>query len=1185
MALLDESVQNTVQVIINSIDVTGKVIAYNRDQNICTGIANLSITMIDTGVHYDPWDVVILYEEGSKAGIFYVSSVMLVKNSGELQLVCQDGSKKLSDYFIDEEYTVGANSTTGEWIRKILGDVGVPYVITGGSGPPLAEGSTLGLQSAYDVIIQLVQFSTWYIYFNDNGVAIIGKMDAPSGNPLSLDDTKIASVKTIKHDHNLRNRAVVWGGTDFITGEWIYSDMSVITPWNYGSSDLRAIVFANSGIKAQVDADNMARMILSTFAKIDFEKEIQAIGLYNVTVGSYVFLSSIGHTGGGMITTLNVNVSDKGMITFMVLDERCPRLLAWWGDYDDYVYAGTAESGVWRKPLDEDAWEPFNDGLTSSSGIGIKDLYINDYIYAAVTVSGEAFIRSGYGYWDLFTPSGLLDGDSEVYYSGSPLATACTINHYENDILFGFNNASGDLTRRSWTVLVQPAGEQIVAYPINVSGDYNVKLHDLDTNDTINILTVDILGSGYYVLPPMSDFTPVNGQITRGMDANGLIEYDHMDKDAYTIGIADEDETVTIKLSLRDYEFWIAHGNTIVTIKNTQTHIKVSVWDDETSTFTTTGPFDITGALAWINFFGDSGGPITVAHAGGSLYNILGVRFDSSFNRLTYAIAQFNTEDESSDLIYYAQYTILSSNIDLGFGYVGDGCMAYFYMGFVDEKQKFDFVGASALTVSSEVIRRDIASFAWEDSNVSFLETSAGIHAYLAYNRMTDRNPIYIEVEVGVISYSYIKATNTINYSRDALYNGKYTLFDYGCYHDNIYDNGYSIGPVGAYTIKDFAVGRIVISKSFTVWPTLEEHYSTHVLKILFPAGNFSTVAFEDPAECADGGLDDIAGYAYGSPDDVVCAINADNTKFNYLGNDSKFITFDPVPHDHAITVDAGYTIIGAWLQSDFNDGAFYFLVKKDSDDVLQLWKYKGEEWVNKISLTTPYAGYARRFLMVLNKLVMWTDGEDFLAGIIEVGSTSTIGQIVPIYLALLDDGSGNFSIIKTLEDIYRIDISQGTPTVLFNIPSSGILEAASGYLPVYETFMNTSDDFYTITTNYPTYDARVIDFMIPSGIYLASGVADSEDGRYILFGTDDMIVGVPVSLSGGTIVIDNFSGAITQIEISNTLSEPYIFGSTITDSGEPIFYQRGPSNPFFTAQSTGLPNSEITVIRLDDRI
>jgi len=105
---------------------------------------------------------------------------------------------------------------------------------------------------------------------------------------------------------------------------------------------------------------------------------------------------------------------------------------------------------------------------------------------------------------------------------------------------------------------------------------------------------------------------------------------------------------------------------------------------------------------------------------------------------------------------------------------------------------------------------------------------------------------------------------------------------------------------------------------------------------------------------------------------------------------------------------------------------------------------------------------------------------------------------------------------------------------------------------------------------------------------YFKESADGSFDNFHFAATTNDMnIRSFNVNLeSEGEIV---FSGAIVssgtqlhRLETSNGV-DPYFFAST---SGAPSqFFQKNTGSSTFTEQSTGLPNNNIRIIRLDDRI
>jgi hypothetical protein len=84
----------------NGTDITTYLTAYKRSVNICTGVGTLDIELNrNCPLTFIPWGTVVVWEEGTKRGTFHVSEIREDAPSGIKTLVCQDGSKRLQEWY------------------------------------------------------------------------------------------------------------------------------------------------------------------------------------------------------------------------------------------------------------------------------------------------------------------------------------------------------------------------------------------------------------------------------------------------------------------------------------------------------------------------------------------------------------------------------------------------------------------------------------------------------------------------------------------------------------------------------------------------------------------------------------------------------------------------------------------------------------------------------------------------------------------------------------------------------------------------------------------------------------------------------------------------------------------------------------------------------------------------------
>lgn len=512
-----------VQILHNSVDITTYVTEYNREQNICTSIGlfdvQISLTCPRT---FNPGDTIVLYEGGIKKGTYY-ASILSDEESGSFHtLNCQDGSKRLSDYFIARSYLINYPSNTKYWISKFLTEAQVSYTYdVDGSGGLLSNNTSLGMQSCYEQIVQLLQMSGWYMYFDADNTAHIGELNKDVDDIAEdLQRNEILNIKVMKHDQMLRNRAVVWGNADPITGAWVFANLQTITKWNYGTKDLRAVVVSNSNIPNVSTAYTLAKKVLNEFARITVEKELEVAGAKDVVIGDFVYVNSNIYSGSGLVTSIGSTLSQEGLVTNMILDQRCPRLFGYF-NFGDYVYVSTWGNGVWRKHIEYDhTWYNYSTGLVE---LKISDLYKNNNLLSCVTEAGVAYYSKDFiGSWyaipgtsDL--QSVLSSGTTGVEYAMfSGVKVRGVVQDWTTNrirmvadnrpqsntqdftvspaIMSGLFNSYGDLLTggglKAWVLDYAP-GSLLTSFPISVAGDYNLSAYSIandGNNDYVSVL-------------------------------------------------------------------------------------------------------------------------------------------------------------------------------------------------------------------------------------------------------------------------------------------------------------------------------------------------------------------------------------------------------------------------------------------------------------------------------------------------------------------------------------------------------------------------------------------------------------------------------------------------------------------------------------------------------------------------
>lgn len=561
-----------VQVKHNSVDITNYVISWDREHKICTGIGQLTITVAqDVNRTFVPWDTIDIYENGSYQCRYYVSTVTEEIPSATITIDAQDNSKRLVDYFIPDTYIIDYPSYTRYWIEYFLDEVGVTYSFnTSEQGSLLSNYTQLGLTSCYEQLITLLQQSGWYMYFDGNGVANIGTLDTDLATKAGkLTRSEIITIKKVEHDKMLRNRALVLGAFDPLYNAMATAEISVQTPWNYDQYDLRTVVISNSNIPNSSTAYGMATQIINEFARITVEKHITSPGALTFSLGDYIEVNSNVYTGNGLITTFGTSLSKEGLVTNLILDERCPRLFGFF-DFGDYVYVGTFGDGVWRKHIRFDnTFYNFSSGLED---LGVTDLHINNGLFSCVTSGGSMYYTINELPWKPLVieslESSLYDNldsvasgvGSGVYipmtFSGI-MARATIIDKITNRLVYGVDNFSGgnfgdyfigfsgyvasspsgimvgDVTisgYRGWVVEYDLADgfSSYNSYPIHISGNYDITVIDIENDGTHDYVSVAERGGAPTI--PYNEFgynfgRHISWEMTEANDQNNLVSY------------------------------------------------------------------------------------------------------------------------------------------------------------------------------------------------------------------------------------------------------------------------------------------------------------------------------------------------------------------------------------------------------------------------------------------------------------------------------------------------------------------------------------------------------------------------------------------------------------------------------------------------------------------------------------
>lgn len=1144
-------------------DISDILIRYHRVKEICSSIGTIEVVLVDNNRFFDAWDVLTLYEGGIKKGEFYIVSPVENKVDGTITIRAQDASKLLTDYFIDQSYTIDYYSLTRDWIEQFLTEAGVTYNITGGEGVPLSENTSLGMSSAYDDIMTLLQYSGWYLYFNANNTAIVGSLSAPFGNAKRIQDNVIRGVTRARNDSMLRNRAVVWGNYNADESDWVHVDKSTTTPWNYDANDKRAVVVSNSRIRTTEVANEIANKVLTEFARINDEKIIEIIGYMDIELGDIAFIESMGYKGSGLVTTVDVTFGEKGLITTIILDQRCPRLFAYWSDFFEYeyVYIGTAGDGVHRKPLSSTTWQDYNDGLVASGALDIRDLYVANDNFALITMSGDLYYRDPYTNWRTVNTPTVIDQGTP--YSGTLYARGLAIDHNTNEIICGYNSTPSpvntDNSSRAWVVnfnpntLIQTNYAQVYV----TSGDYRATIVDLDTNDRNNIVSV---------AGPSEFGTSASGTTLGTVWNMGTGHPRYADGDLKRIP-----PRADVFSSRESIYFGSANLDDVL----------VDGWYVVYVTTTSIGRFDVREGVASAESYFLNEEPGLPNFPGNLCW------LSKSNENEYYLVQRYVNRNFGEGITYYQTH--------------------HYKFNFLTQEQTY--ITSNEYTLPTTLA---VGGSSGEVHNNYYIATiGQSTYVRIWYVRADGTDSHFIDVGTGgagqavtsngywvVIGKEWLDTGDinvyfySLNTYTGAFTTGETNLEDPDYSNYTGYKSGGESGQLGEASTKSNAFGGRFhmemggyLNNVDRISPYAEDIERHIIISFVGYANNLeASLDFIDDWDLMSSAEQDAmtTKLQYTRPtcrttggfwgEDYYYSSSAKywNPATEWTGSEVALNSVGDIAGIMLASEDTSYDYVWG---SAYSPPSYYKYLEghepSSGSRVYGPWLLPGGPW------DTIYLDFASNFIIGQggNILYICTIQDYDETEIPEGGNTVAV---------LRHDYPNIFSGILYPGYYSIIEVSKPAPTEVY-VTFSG----DTGFPKVYQSFINAAGEFSEITADFTIYDMRVFDINTPSGFVVDSGILESYNWRYAGLAIDNYIRAFPTTLSGDSVIIGSFEGSVTCMETSNYGSLPYIFAyisGAGTGSGG-TFYQRDPYSSVFEDHSISLPTTEVTIIRVDDRI
>lgn len=1188
-----------VEVRHNNTNITDYVISYSRAHYICSSIGELDLVLSGTySTDIVPHDQIKIYENGDFKVTYYVSDVGRSVPEGTITLQCQDRSKYIVDYFISDSYNIDYPSYTRYWIETFLDQAGVSYSFqTASQGNLLSNFTQLGLQPAYDQIMMLLQLSGWYMYFDGNGVAIIGALDIDLADSVGLvDKNDILDIKKITDDKMLRNRAVVWGQYDSIRSQYAFADVSVNTPYNYDSRDKRAIVISNNNIPNRTSAYNIANILIKEFAKATIVKHINVDGARDYNLGESLRVNSDVWRGKGLITTFGVTMDRTGLVTNIVLDERCPRLFGFF-DFGDYVYVGTFGDGIWRKHIKFDhTFRNFSTGLTN---LNITDLHINNGVFGSVGHSGEMFYaNSEEGPWNQTileslessredVPSGTVE---YVPFSGI-MARATIVDKSTNMVKFGVDTFSGlntgdyflsysglfdattsgvtrSGTHRGWIVEYNPFTGSLVGgigsgiYPIVYSGDYNVIVLDLE-NDGINDYVSVAWGSGLEFISNNQFGSHTTAPVVK--DFNSLVEFTD-----YTYELEGQTKFVTTSLGFATPNFstfnneldderdvvYASESSGVYRFKREHFYLEFSesLGRDQVLSTTLTSPALSSPFLGGIckiaaNLYR---GFYTLTTGGGTdtvtatTYYVEWNTVSNTLSAPTSIGSQTYTKDvsgNSNEVIARVLSPIIAGKY-----------WSYFFHRKTASQAGVAYPDSNFLKI--QVMSVDMLTLATSTGSTAAVIGDGGSGAPVGEDRWNIElaGAGIFQQGTSSVLVDVIHAINSPNGGTQSFQNWLVVVD----------------GTTASISLVQSATGTsdpaFVYVGSEVRQQTTQDHFiyfvqsgSGSTAYLLYNAGSFTT-GIGDPG--INGSL-----YTINGP--------SGSEFIQKIGGVWYWKSAVDLSNIGTVVFPSGYNIIGPFITSATNRELYFWLAERTDNSKKVILKLDRNG--NYLSEIIPY-----------NNDEFWTlFNFGYIAGNFFINPISAVvlyvSNTIPNdsgYLILQREGS-EFNLIQSAYKPLRIDISNNSP-VLSVQDVAGTFQ--SNY--VYGNELTTINPALTMSgLNTDVSDYRYALLETEGGALVSSGAGVTTQALYVT--ESGIYTSDTLTYSGGFILMESApSGILSRIETSNyTYPGQFLFVTTSgTMSGEfPVFYQKDNDAEIFIPYS-GLPISRPTIIRVDDR-
>ena len=252
-------------VTIGGNSMSGSIVSVTREHSLNNVGQTFSVVLDELPVAIDPWDEVVITEQGTTVLTGYVGGVTVERAPPQVVVTGQDTWKRALDLFVDDNlYT--HNESVAFWIAYVCGLAGLSYSLASPGGDLLVgEEVPLGLRPVSDVLFTLAARAQWNILVLGDGTVEFNALELGDAEH---DLTDFEEGEYEVGDRDTRTEAKVWGWDEQPEspgGSMLYQDTRVVD----GVGEGRVMVFANPMIDTLSEAQDMATAALNHFGNLD----------------------------------------------------------------------------------------------------------------------------------------------------------------------------------------------------------------------------------------------------------------------------------------------------------------------------------------------------------------------------------------------------------------------------------------------------------------------------------------------------------------------------------------------------------------------------------------------------------------------------------------------------------------------------------------------------------------------------------------------------------------------------------------------------------------------------------------------------------------------------------------------------------------------------------------------------